>query len=128
MCLSLFGLPMPSTIFPLTSGLTCWERWSEMTWTTTKVEMSICTVFVSGSEISWHPIVPFLFIFFMFFALVAHWQTHKHTPQRCPIPTSFCSQYESLDSSYRSCIKCQKSARYSGPPHTWTPSQIKVSG
>lgn len=34
-----------------------------MTWTATKVEMSFCALFVSGSEISWHHVVPFFFFF-----------------------------------------------------------------
>lgn len=62
---SLFGLPLPSTIYPSTSRLTCWEckRWWEKTWKSTKVQ---CLRLVA---ISWHPIVPFLIVYAMIDAL-----------------------------------------------------------
>ena len=77
----------------------------------TKVEMSFCALCGSGSEISWHLDVPFFFLFWCT-ASAVHWRKYKHTPRHCPIPTSFCSQYESLDSSYSSCVECQRSVRY----------------
>ena len=116
MCLSLFRLPLPSTAFPFTSGLTCWEtlrgggrkdREGEMTWMATKVEMSFCALYVSGSEISWHLIVPSWFFF-----LWHQWRTGKHTPLLCPILTAFCPQYESLDSKYSNSSGCQGNVRY----------------
>lgn len=100
--LSLFGLPLPSTIFPFTSGLTCWERVRD-----------------GGRWPGWQPKLRWAFVlcvclvvrlvgislchFYFFTASVVRWQIHKHTPPHCPIPTSFCSQYESLDSKYSSC-------------------------
>lgn len=82
---SLFGLPLPSTTFLFTSGLTCCksvreggreDREGEMTWMATKVEMSFCALCGSGTEISWHLIVPFLFIYFF---LQRHWCIGKRT-------------------------------------------------
>lgn len=135
---SLFGLLLPSTIFLLTSGLTCCERdggredrEGEMTWMATRVGMSFCSLCGSGSEISWHLIVPFFYYNYFYSIIGALANALKNPTSVCTTPNSFCSQYEPLDSKYSSRIECRGSVRYSGLflcHLREAPSQIKASG
>lgn len=82
------------------------ERWRKMTWMTTKVEMSFRSLRVSGSEISWHLSVSFLY--FLLHQRCDGGHTHAHTSALPSFLPHFVPKNESLDSMYSSCIECQK--------------------